>query len=166
MMNDKTMNIMKMMHNKIRRLFNNRLMIVISLSFIICHLSFNILNAQTYTQRLQKNTDGKAKVTIHHSKAIDDLVNGPKVNIQTVATKNVETATTMKTTAAIQRKQDVVAKDKVWYGDKILQDADAASFEIIEAPQGPNRVISFDARDKSWHYLQGKKVCRTKNVKH
>lgn len=60
----------------------------------------------------------------------------------------------------------VVAKDKVWYGDKILQDADAASFEIIEDPQGPNRVISFDARDKSWHYLQGKKVCRTENVKH
>lgn len=104
---------MKMMHNKIRRLFNNRLMIVISLSFIICHLSFNILNAQTYTQRLQKNTDGKAKVTIHHSKAIDDLVNGPKVNIQTVAIKNVETATTIKTTVATQRKHDVVAKDKV-----------------------------------------------------
>ena len=65
-------------------------MIVISLSFIICHLSFCTLGAQTYTQRLQKKTAGQGTVTIHHSKAIDDLVNGPNVNTAPAAPKKVE----------------------------------------------------------------------------
>ena len=65
-------------------------MIVISLSFIICHLSFCTLGAQTYTQRLQKKTAGQGTVTVHHSKAIDDLVNGPNVNTAPAAPKKVE----------------------------------------------------------------------------
>lgn len=74
-------------------------MIVISLSFIICHLSFCTLGAQTYTQRLQKKTAGQGTVTVHHSKAIDDLVNGPNVNTAPSAPKKVEqTQTTAVTT--------------------------------------------------------------------
>ena len=34
--------------------------------------------AQTFTQRLQKQTKGGGIVTLHQDKAIDELVNGPK----------------------------------------------------------------------------------------
>jgi len=49
----------------------------IVLSFIICHLSFSPAGAQTFTQRLQqKGQGGEGTVTVTHSKAIDELVNG------------------------------------------------------------------------------------------
>ena len=51
---------------------------VIALSFIICHLSFTTAEAQTFTQRLQKSGKGEGVVTIHQSRDIDELVNGPK----------------------------------------------------------------------------------------
>ena len=44
-------------------------------------------NAQTsFTQRLQQNKVGEGKVTITQDKAIDDLVNGPKVTTTTPQT--------------------------------------------------------------------------------
>lgn len=36
-------------------------------------------DAQTFTQRLQKSGQGDATVTVHHDKAIDDLVNGARL---------------------------------------------------------------------------------------
>lgn len=40
-------------------------------------LAFLPLSAQTFTQRIQSHTQNGASVTIHHDKAIDNLVNGP-----------------------------------------------------------------------------------------
>lgn len=39
--------------------------------------TFLPLNAQTFTQRIQNTTAGEGTVTIHHDKAIDELVNAP-----------------------------------------------------------------------------------------
>ena len=39
--------------------------------------TFLPLTAQTYTQRIQKNSAGEGTVTIHQDTAIDELVNGP-----------------------------------------------------------------------------------------
>ena len=56
---------------------NSKRMMMIGLSFIICHLSFSPAGAQTYTQRLQqKPASGQGTVTIHQSDSIDQLVNG------------------------------------------------------------------------------------------
>ncbi len=50
---------------------------LISLSFIICHLSFCPAGAQTtFTQRIQQDTKYGGKLTVTHSKVIDSLVNG------------------------------------------------------------------------------------------
>jgi hypothetical protein len=51
-------------------------MMVISLSFIIYHLSFSPVTAQTFTQNVQKGVRGEGVVTIHQDKSIDELVNG------------------------------------------------------------------------------------------
>ncbi len=53
---------------------------VIVLSIICCSLSISLsADAQTFTQRLQKNVSGEGSVTVHHNKNIDELVNGPYV---------------------------------------------------------------------------------------
>ena len=57
-------------------LSKHRWMMVITLSFIICHLSFSPAGAQTFTQQLQqKPAAGQGSVTIHHSDSVDKLVN-------------------------------------------------------------------------------------------
>ena len=66
------------MRNRIMKVFNNRLMMVMGLSLIICHLSFSPVGAQTFTQRLQKTVKGEGTVTLYQEKAIEDLVNGPR----------------------------------------------------------------------------------------
>ena len=53
-----------------------RRMMVIGLSFIICHLSFTPAGAQTFTQRIQQQHAGEGKLVIHHDATIDELVNG------------------------------------------------------------------------------------------
>ena len=61
----------------------NRRWWLISLSFIICHLSFSPLAAQTFTQRIQqKDKAGDGTLTVTHSKAIDELVNGRQTEAQ------------------------------------------------------------------------------------
>jgi Cu/Ag efflux protein CusF len=94
MINDRLMIIMQ---NRIIRLFNRKTMIKICLSFIICHLSFNLAQAQSFTQQVQQQNAGEGKVTIHHDQAIDQLVNG-KITI-TAPTKN-QTEKTRNTTTA------------------------------------------------------------------
>lgn len=74
------------MRSKIMRVFTNRLMIVIGLSFIIYHLSFSPVGAQTFTQRLQQS-GGNATVTVHHDKSIDALVNGAQLTVVISAPK-------------------------------------------------------------------------------
>lgn len=62
-------------HKKIMRVFNNRLMMMIGLSFVIYHLSFSPVGAQTFTQQVQQHRSGEGTVTIHHDADIDRLVN-------------------------------------------------------------------------------------------
>ena len=57
----------------------------------------------------------------------------------------------------------VVTNDAVWYCDKLLEGVDAGSFEIVEEPN-QRQPMAFDAWDKSWCYLQGKKVCRRVSI--
>ena len=74
-------------------------MIKICLSFIICHLSFNLAQAQSFTQQVQQQNAGEGKVTIHHDQAIDQLVNG-KITITAPAksqTEKTKTTTPAKT---------------------------------------------------------------------
>ena len=58
----------------------NKWMMVIILSFIICHLSFSPVRAQTFTQRLQQKGNGQGTVTIHQDAEIDKLVNSEMLN--------------------------------------------------------------------------------------
>ena len=46
------------------------------LSFVIYHLSFSPVGAQSFTQRIQQTGTASGKVTIHQDAAIDELVNG------------------------------------------------------------------------------------------
>lgn len=55
---------------------------LLSLSLIICHLSFSNAAAQTFTQRIQQDARTGGKVSVTHSKAIDELVNGKSSETQ------------------------------------------------------------------------------------
>lgn len=48
------------------------------LIFILC--SSIQMNAQTYLDHLKQKNPGQGVVTVHQSKAIDELVNGKQVN--------------------------------------------------------------------------------------
>ena len=65
---------------------------MMTLSVVICHLSFSPVAAQTFTQRIQKQQQGQGTVTIHQSDEIEQLVNDPaatgvKPQRQTVTTQ-------------------------------------------------------------------------------
>ena len=55
--------------------FSTRQWWLIGLAFIICHLSFSPIRAQSFTERLQQSNVGEGKVTVTHDKSIDELVN-------------------------------------------------------------------------------------------
>ena len=76
----------------------NKWMMVIILSFIICHLSFSPVRAQTFTQRLQKPVAGQGSVTIHQSDSIDRLVNTTVLAPKSTTTP--KTTTTSSTSSA------------------------------------------------------------------
>jgi len=78
---------------------------LISLSFIICHLSFSPCGAQTFTQKLQKSVQGEGQVRLHQDKAIEDLVNGASGKVTT-------TTTTTPTTTPKPTHPVTVAKEK------------------------------------------------------
>ncbi len=80
------------MRNRIMGVFYNRLMMVIGLSFVICHLSFSPAGAQSFTQRIQKTEKGKGAVTLHQDKSIDALVNGSAVSTTPTQPKATVTA--------------------------------------------------------------------------
>ena len=85
--------------------FSNRQWWLIGLSFIICLFSFSSVGAQTFTQRLQqKQSSGKATVTIHQSADIDNLVNNaeltPKSAVAAPATPAPPATTTTASSSA------------------------------------------------------------------
>ena len=71
----------------------SKCMMVIVLSFIICHLSFSPARAQTFTQRIQQqNSNGQGTITIHEDENISKLVNSEVLNNTKQATpSNVPT---------------------------------------------------------------------------
>jgi len=74
--------------------FSKRQWWMISFSFIICHLSFSPVGAQTFTERVQKEVVGQGKVTIHQSADIDNLINDPNATgVQSQPTKGKEQPT-------------------------------------------------------------------------
>jgi len=77
---------------------------------LACQLSAVNTHAQTFTQRVQQHTVGEGTVTIHHDKAIDDLVNG--IGEQPVKAKPVTTAKPAKTVTPAKKaeKQDDSSK--------------------------------------------------------
>lgn len=81
---------MKQLNKKMLRITIQRW--VICLSLLVGHSSLSTLQAQTFTQRIQ-NTQNGGKMTIHHSKAIDDLVNEGSVPPATVVKKQVSEKT-------------------------------------------------------------------------
>ncbi len=89
MMNDNLVFAMKQLYNFIFRMTFQRW--VICLSFIVCHSSFSSVEAQTFTQRIQ-NVKDFGTISIHHDKAIDDLVNGPSAAATIAKKQTVEKA--------------------------------------------------------------------------
>jgi hypothetical protein len=71
---------------------------ITALFVVLCSL-FSTVSAQTFTQRVQQSSQGEGTVTIHHDKAIDDLVNGQTT---TAAPKTPRTTTPVKTGAAVK----------------------------------------------------------------
>lgn len=61
---------MKTRHQYVKKVF-------MVLPFCLFTFLPSTLNAQTFTQRIQKNAQGEGSVVIHQDKAIDDLVNKP-----------------------------------------------------------------------------------------
>ena len=78
----------------------NKWMMVIILSFIICHLSFNPVRAQTFTQRLQQKSNGQGTVTIHQDAEIDKLVNSEMLNANPAQHNSPTTTPTVPNTSA------------------------------------------------------------------
>ena len=87
---------------KTKRILTRRKWWLLSLSFIICHLSFSPARAQTFTQQLQQSKVGEGKVTVTQDKAIDDLIN----NLTTPATTTPTPTTT--TTPTPTKPQQIV----------------------------------------------------------
>ncbi len=56
------------------------------LSFIVYLAATTIACGQTFTDHIQKSTDGGGKVTVQQSKEIDDLVNSSKATTNTTTT--------------------------------------------------------------------------------
>ena len=84
----------------------NRKWWLISLSFIICHLSFSPLGAQTFTQRIQQKDSAKeGTLNVTHSKEIDELVNGKQQADAQPEKSNDDKPVTPKTDAAKAREQ-------------------------------------------------------------
>ena len=81
------------MQKKVMRVFNNRLMMMIGLSFIIYHLSFSEAQAQTFTQQVQQHRSGEGTVTIHHDADIDRLVNAAHTTTKTTTNATKPSAT-------------------------------------------------------------------------
>ena len=79
---------------KTKRILTRRKWWLLSLSFIICHLSFSPARAQTFTQQLQQSKVGEGKVTVTQDKAIDDLINNPTAPTTTTTTPTTTTTTT------------------------------------------------------------------------
>ena len=76
---------------------------------ILCAGCRMTAGAQTFTQRLQQSKSGEGKVTVTQDKAIEDLVNGPKIapqrQTQTQVTPQKQT-TPQTTTATTTNKPD------------------------------------------------------------
>ena len=79
---------------KTKRILTRRKWWLLSLSFIICHLSFSPARAQTFTQQLQQSNVGEGKVTVTQDKAIDDLINNPTTPTTTTTAPTPTTTTT------------------------------------------------------------------------
>ena len=71
--------------------------------------TFLPLNAQTFTQRIQNTTAGEGTVTIHHDKAIDELVNAPIATSKPKPTPNKPVSPKPKPTPAVKAKETPVA---------------------------------------------------------
>ena len=67
------------------------------------------MNAQTFTQRIQNTTAGEGTVTIHHDKAIDELVNAPIATSKPKPTPNKPVSPKPKPTPAVKAKETPVA---------------------------------------------------------
>ena len=79
-----------------------------------CHLAAGAQG--TFTERLQKSNVGEGKVTVTQDKAIDDLVNGPKVVQATQPTTPKQTVTTTQqpstSTVGIQKEENKPANQQ------------------------------------------------------
>lgn len=93
------------MQNRLIEVINRKIMMKICLSFIICHLSFGLAQAQTFTQEVQKHNSGEGKVTIYQAESIDNLVNGKKTNTPSAKTTTDGKRTTSAKTKPTQSPQ-------------------------------------------------------------
>lgn len=116
---------------------------LIGLSFVICHLSFSPIRAQTFTQQLQKNVKGEGVVTVTHDKAIDQLVNGPRQAAPAQTRQNVGDKKTVVTTTTPKKAEGKPAavshsKDEA----KPEQKAVVAVPDTTYIPDGRKKVMT------------------------
>ena len=112
---------------KTKRILTRRKWWLLSLSFIICHLSFSPARAQTFTQQLQQSNVGEGKVTVTQDKAIDDLIN----NLTTPAT-TTPTPTTTTTTTPTKPQQIVKLTDDDLTDTSVAPDSIDRSKKIMK----------------------------------
>ena len=97
--------------------------------------TFLPLTAQTFTQRIQKNSAGEGTITIHQDTAIDELVNGPVPTPKPISAPKKMTPTPVKT--AVKAKETTVAPVKEAMVSQSQQNQQEADTTLIT----PKRVF-------------------------
>ena len=110
--------------------------LILAFAFLISHFSFLICNAQTYTQRIQKTTQGQGTVTIHQDEAIDELVNGVAA-----ATPKKDNKPAVKPQTNTQKPQTATPTPKPQTPAVAVDQPETATVDSIETNAGPKRTI-------------------------
>ena len=97
--------------------------------------TFLPLTAQTFTQRIQKNSAGEGTITIHQDTTIDELVNGPVPTPKPISAPKKMTPTPVKT--AVKAKETTVAPVKEAMVSQSQQNQQEADTTLIT----PKRVF-------------------------
>lgn len=110
---------------------------------ITYHLSLVASQAQTFTDRLQKSGRGEGTVTVHQSRAIDELVNGPKSVPPAPSKKEGEEPATKKTADPTTKQgNDPTVKQSNGPTTKQGNDATNDTVSIVNLGR-PHKIIGY-----------------------
>ena len=84
-------------------------------------------NAQTFTQRVQQNTEGEGSVVIQHDPAIDELVNKAQTAVQTLQKQMIEKPVSTKTQPNVPPRPTKPIPSSIDKTETNILDADSVS---------------------------------------